>query len=204
MTDDTETAFASLVASRLCHDIANPVGAVNTGLDVLANESDPEMRQHAEGLVAESMGRLLAMLEFSRTAFGASGGSEGELETATLRKLSEDLFAHMKQELRWQGASRSVPKRVGRALLNLLLCGERLAPRKGSGITVDDDGRGFSVTATGPRASMPDDLAGVLTGELAIGEAKLVPASLAVRLAREAGWSVAFECGDDEVRLSLR
>ena len=39
-----EVDFASLLCSRLCHDMLSPVGALNNGIELLADETDPEMR----------------------------------------------------------------------------------------------------------------------------------------------------------------
>ena len=36
--------FASLLCSRLCHDLLSPVGALNNGIELLADERDPELR----------------------------------------------------------------------------------------------------------------------------------------------------------------
>ena len=36
--------LASLLCSRLCHDLLSPVGALMNGLELLADEKDPEMR----------------------------------------------------------------------------------------------------------------------------------------------------------------
>ncbi len=33
--------FASLLCSRLCHDLLSPVGALNNGLELLGDENDP-------------------------------------------------------------------------------------------------------------------------------------------------------------------
>ena len=51
---ETEIDFASLLCSRLCHDLLSPVGAMNNGLELLADEHDPEMRQRCMDLLAES------------------------------------------------------------------------------------------------------------------------------------------------------
>ncbi len=37
--------LASLLCSRLCHDLLSPVGALNNGIELLADEQDPEMRE---------------------------------------------------------------------------------------------------------------------------------------------------------------
>ena len=45
MTSKTSRDLASLLCSRLCHDLLSPVGALTNGLELLAEERDPEMRQ---------------------------------------------------------------------------------------------------------------------------------------------------------------
>ena len=37
--------FASLLCSRLCHDLLSPVAALSNGLELLAQETEPDMRQ---------------------------------------------------------------------------------------------------------------------------------------------------------------
>ena len=46
--------FASLLCSRLCHDLLSPVGALNNGLELMADETDPDMRQRCLDLLADS------------------------------------------------------------------------------------------------------------------------------------------------------
>ena len=46
--------FASLLCSRLCHDLLSPVGALNNGIELLADEHDPEMRARCLELLSES------------------------------------------------------------------------------------------------------------------------------------------------------
>ncbi len=37
----------ALLSSRLCHDLVGPVGAVVNGLEILADEPDPDLRRRA-------------------------------------------------------------------------------------------------------------------------------------------------------------
>ena len=39
---------------RLCHDLLSPVGALNNGLELLADEHDPDMRARCLELLADS------------------------------------------------------------------------------------------------------------------------------------------------------
>eukprot|EP01035_Chromulina_nebulosa_P012523 gene12523-16688_t len=67
--------FASLLCSRLCHDLLSPVGALNNGLELLADEHDPEMRQRCLELLGESAKASANKLKFFRLAFGAAGSA---------------------------------------------------------------------------------------------------------------------------------
>ncbi len=46
--------LAALLCSRLCHDLLSPVGAINNGLELMADEKDPEMRQRCMELLEQS------------------------------------------------------------------------------------------------------------------------------------------------------
>src|SRR3546814_15983733 len=66
--------FASLLCSRLCHDLISPVGSLYNGVELLADESDPEMRARCMELLADSARQTANKLKFFRLAFGAAGG----------------------------------------------------------------------------------------------------------------------------------
>ncbi|MEM9286483.1 MAG: histidine phosphotransferase family protein [Pseudomonadota bacterium] len=202
VSDTHDVQFASLLASRLCHDLVNPAGALSTALDVLANESDPDMLSHAQSLMNESSARLLAVIEFSRLAYGASGG-DGHLDTESLRVVSEKLFGFLKPELQWNLPPSTLLKADARVLLNLLLSCERVAPRAGSVVTIDPAGALFVITATGKRAGVPDDMAAVFEGSSRTQEPKLMPAQLAQRLAESTGKCIVVESGEESARLLL-
>ena len=58
--------FASLLCSRLCHDLLSPVGALNNGLELLADETDPAMRERVMELLADSARASASKLKFFR------------------------------------------------------------------------------------------------------------------------------------------
>jgi histidine phosphotransferase ChpT len=66
--------LASLLCSRLCHDLLSPVGALTNGLELLADERDPDMRQRCFELLEQSARISADKLKFFRLAFGAAGG----------------------------------------------------------------------------------------------------------------------------------
>ena len=50
----SQTDLAALLCSRLCHDMLSPVGALSNGLELLAEEKDPEMRRRCFELLEQS------------------------------------------------------------------------------------------------------------------------------------------------------
>jgi hypothetical protein len=67
--------LASLLCSRLCHDLLSPVGALNNGIELLADEDDPEMRERCLELLAESARASANKLKFFRLALGPAAAS---------------------------------------------------------------------------------------------------------------------------------
>ncbi|GGY40203.1 histidine phosphotransferase family protein [Parvularcula lutaonensis] len=204
MQHDSELDFASLLASRLCHDLVNPAGALNTGLDVVKTETDPMMIEEGQKLIATSMERVLSMIEFARVAYGASGGSEGTIDMAMVRDLTKRVFAHFKADLDWQIEKPGLEKAEGRALMNLLLVCERIVPRRDSVVRVEEAGDGYAIIATGKRAKVPEDVAAAFAGADGDFEPKAMPARLAQKLAATVGKSITVESGEDMVTILLR
>jgi histidine phosphotransferase ChpT len=204
MADNREVVLvASLLASRLCHDLVNPVGALNTGLEVLDEEGDAEMREHAMSLIRESTRKTVTLLTFARVAFGATGSWDGTIDAGEAGELSRGLYAHSKAALDWRVPPGPMPKPLARILLNLTLVAERCVPRADSVVTADADRHSVTVTATGKRAKLGEDLVAALSGDLSTLEAKGSPAYLAFLIAEAAGGTIrASQEGEEKVVFS--
>ena len=71
---DPELELAQLLCTRLCHDLAGPVGAVAAGVELIGG--DPTQADgETLGLIGSSSAAASAKLKFMRTALGASGGA---------------------------------------------------------------------------------------------------------------------------------
>lgn len=209
MTSSPDTArqlvhVASLLASRLCHDLVNPVGALSTGLEVLEGEQDAEMREHAMALIKESAAKTVALLTFSRLAFGASGEWEGTIDASEAGQLSRALYDFSKADLLWDVAPGPMGKAKARTLLNLVLVAERCVPRAGSTVRAEATDAGITVVATGKRAKLSDDLVAALGGEGASLDAKASPAYLAHLLAAASGGATQASMTEGEDENTIR
>lgn len=166
MTTVAPIDFAGLLCSRLCHDLLSPVGALNNGLELLADETDPEMRQRCLDLLAESARTSANKLKFFRLAFGAAGGFGDAVETREARLAIEGLFAESKRvTVGWLVEADQLPKAAVKVLLNLsLIAGEALV--RGGNLDVgaeSEDGRiEIVVRAAGPRLILDPELKAML------------------------------------------
>jgi histidine phosphotransferase ChpT len=120
--------LASLLCSRLCHDLLSPVGALNNGLELMADEHDPEMRERCLELLNESARASANKLKFFRLAFGAGGGFGENIDTREAKSALEGLFgADKRVELGWIVEDDELPKGAVKLLLNLaLIAGDAL------------------------------------------------------------------------------
>ena len=124
--------FASLLCSRLCHDLLSPVGALNNGIELLADETDPRMREQCLTLLADSARTTAGKLKFFRLAFGAGGGYGEGIPVHEIRSAVEGMFPPGgRLSLDWMIAADSLPKPATKLLLNLVMLAGEALPRGG-------------------------------------------------------------------------
>lgn len=159
--------LAAHLAGRLCHDFISPASAIASGLDLLADPAAADMRDEALALVETSARKLVALLAFSRVAFGGAGA--GELVGAhELEALARGLYAHGRAELDWSVQRPSLPRPAARALLNMAQIAAGALPTGGTArVRACDDGAALllQVEARGPRARLRPETAAGLNGE---------------------------------------
>jgi histidine phosphotransferase ChpT len=188
--------LASLLCSRLCHDLLSPVGALNNGIELLADEQDPEMRERCLELLAESAKASANKLKFFRLAFGAGGGFGDEIDTHEAKAALDGLYGADKHiELGWMVAAEKLPKGAIKLLLNLgMIAGDALV--RGGRLDVGAERRDSSlemvIRAEGPRILLDPKLRETIATGQSGGEVepRAAGAWLAHSLAAEAGGTI--------------
>lgn len=180
----TSVDFASLLCSRLCHDLLSPVGALNNGLELLADEHDPEMRARCLELLSDSAKASANKLKFFRLAFGAAGGFGETVDAREARAAIEGLFGDgHKVKLGWLVEDATLPKPAIKVLLNLALIAGDALVRGGQldvGAESVDGQVEIVVRADGPRIVLDAEMRAALTGTQ--GEAVITPRAAAAYL----------------------
>lgn len=199
--------FASLLCSRLCHDLLSPVGALNNGLELLADEHDPEMRARCLELLGESARASANKLKFFRLAFGAAGGFGETVDTREARAAIEGLFGdNHRVKLGWMIEDAVLPKTAIKVLLNLALIAGDALVRGGQldiGAEAHDGQVEIVVRGDGPRIVLDAELRSALVGgdDDAIITPRAAAAYLARALVSEGGGTIQVSDPDAPVLL---
>ena len=202
-----------MLCSRLCHDLINPIGALNNGIEVLSEEDDEAMRAQAFDLVSYSAGEAVRRLQFYRLAFGSSGGRSNSLALGDARKAAQGLLSSGRITLDWPetglGQDGALNRTALRLLLNLVLVGVEALARGGT-IGVRFEGRGavadLIVTAEGDRAALNDAFLGALSGEVSSDglDARTAQPFYSAGLAKVLGAPIQCSTLPDRVELRVR
>ena len=192
------TDLAALLCSRLCHDMLSPVGALSNGLELLADEKDPEMRKRCFELLDQSAKISTDKLKFFRLAYGAAGGFGDEVPSDEPRGLVAGLIsANERVTFEWAVADATLPKPAVKVLLNLSSIAIDALVRGGTlsvGAERRDGATEIAVRAAGPRVAFDSNIGKALDGSLAARElsGRTAPAHMIRLLAEEFGGGLQY------------
>lgn len=202
----TSLDLSALVASRVCHDIISPVGAITNGLEVLDEEGSEDMREFAMDLIRKSARQASAKLQFARLAFGAAGSAGAEIDLGDAQVVATGFMENEKSDLNWEVPRHFMPKNFVKLLLNLILIANQCIPRGGEiKVTMEGDPSApkFTLSAQGLNPRIPLGMKEILSGEEPERvDAHSVQPIYTVLLARESGMMIGIEKEEDLVRIT--
>ena len=199
------TKLTALVASRICHDMVEPMSAIIQGLEMIKSgdgKNDPD----AVSLLDHGVGKAWAKLEFFRFAM-AGAMAEGDSELEEGRAVAIKLYSVLKAELIWSAPAVAMPRPAVRVIVNLLLIANECLPRGGTvEVTAAKQGEGgeIVVTAKGPRAKLKDATAAALRGEGDEVTGHTIQPTLTGLLARQGGVELTARESEEQVELIAR
>lgn len=192
----SQTDLAALLCSRLCHDMLSPVGALNNGLELLADERDPEMRKRCLELLEQSARASASKLKFFRLAFGAAGGFGDRVPSEEPKELLETLTADDERiSLAWSVGEPTLSKPAVKVLLNLAAMGLDALVRGGT-LEVGAEAHGgateIAIRASGPKVVFDATVGQALAGQMADADltGRTAPAHMIHMLVQEQGGGV--------------
>lgn len=170
MNNSDAIDLASMLCSRLCHDMLSPVGALSNGLELLAEEKDPEMRQRCFELLEQSARISADKLKFFRLAYGAAGGFGDAVDVSEAKAVVDALAGDAKRvEVNWALSESHLPKPAVKVLLNFAHMGIDSLVRGGTldiGAEIRDGASEIVVRAAGAKVAFDESIGAALEGNL--------------------------------------
>ncbi|MEZ5996330.1 MAG: histidine phosphotransferase family protein [Hyphomonadaceae bacterium] len=204
MTENTK--LTALVASRICHDMVEPMSAIIQGLEMIKAQEGGKADPDALSLLDHGVGKAWAKLEFFRFAM-AGAMAEGDSELEEGHAVAVKLYSVLKPELVWSAPTVAMPRPAVRVIVNLLLIANECLPRGGTvEITAQKTAEGGEVvvTAKGQRAKMREATAAALRGDGDELTGHTIQPTLTGLLARQGGVELLARESEDKVELIAR
>jgi len=174
MTQSSQKASVlELLASRICHDLISPVGAINNGVEFM-QDMGPESSDDALELIAYSAEQAAAKLQAFRIAYGA-GGKDPNIKPEDIQKAFSKLIAgDGKISQIWDPYGPLGPKPIPLGFCKMLMCSLMLAaetlPKGGSIYVKPGDGRQTLIVAEGEGAMIRDKVDEALKADIAVDD----------------------------------
>lgn len=149
-----------LVASKICHDLISPIGAVNNGLELMEDEQDAALQTEALALAQRSARRASILLQMFRSLFGNAGNQAG-FGPKEVRQLALEFLQNGKVTLEPDFADAGhLPEGFGKLLLAAIVLAAEALPRGGT-VTVTlpeaSEATSFSVVGVGGQIAFSEE-----------------------------------------------
>lgn len=167
MEPTIELRVAELLASRLCHDLISPVGAVNSGIELMTEFGDG-LDSESMQLVASSAKLASEKLQFFRIAYG-NAGSGANVALGDGLRLIEPVCANQRTAVVIEDRTAGAMPGPGvvKLLLNITLVAVECLPRGGELAVVIGPDMAVRVSASGEGARIEDNMRAALDGSIA-------------------------------------
>lgn len=200
--------LAALMCSKVCHDLISPVGALSNGVEVLSEDDDPEMREHAMRLLENSAGQAAAKLKFARLAYGSSGSRGAQIDLRDGETAVKELHDGGKINIIWDAPAAAINKDTLKVLMNLTTMACDAIPRGGKlevVVKITGGAGAATVTAAGPKARLAEETRAGLEGRVAIDEldVRTILPHISGLLARDFGQGIDVYTDEETVKFSF-
>lgn len=210
MTVELDPRVLELIASRICHDLVSPVGAVSNGVELMQEMGD-DAGDEAVTLIATSAQQAGIRLKCFRLAYGAAGtdkniGFRDIKETFTSWLSAGHVQAEFAPGI---DVKFSMPPRgFFKCLLNVLIFAEECCRGDGKILVApaEDGSNGIKVTTTGKQIGLRDGAEAAFRGETAPDDLdpRSVHAYITGKFAQHFGFELTHQLQPDFGRLEIK
>jgi len=192
-------SLSSLMASRICHDLISPIGAIGNGLELLAmaggGGSGPEF-----ALISDSVTQANARIRLYRIAFGHAG-DDHRISRHEMISVLSDLTAGSRLQVEWH-IPPDIPRTEAKLAVLCFLCLESALP-VGGRVRLSCDGAGWRIEAQSIRLRIDPAPWAALDGDDSPLGPHHVQFALVPLVAAEMGRHPRHESGGDRLAISF-
>jgi histidine phosphotransferase ChpT len=208
-----DTTLAALISSKICHDLAGQIGAINNGLELLEEETDDDTRYYALELIQNSAKAAWAQLDFNRLAFGVASSLGAMVPVGQVEQVARRYVETGKRRLHWQVEGAEIEKENAKLLLGLLAVALTalpaggdfyLAPVSPKAKSRASKGFNLAILCRGRSARIPEGVADIFAGKECAIDGRLVLPYYVRRLASEASLEVSVVKEGEDILFTLQ
>ncbi len=203
------TRVMELMASRICHDLVSPVGAISNGVELM-EELGEDAGAEAMQLIASSAQQASIRLKAFRLSYGAAG-TDKNIGFKDVRDVFIDLLTSGRVQAEFEpelGVKFSMPPRgFFKCLLNLMILAEECNHGEGKiAVTALEGNKGIKILVTGNNASFRDGTEMALKGETEAEDLdpRSVHAYITGKFAAHFGFGISWQAQTDFGRLEFQ
>lgn len=210
MSVTLDLRVTELLASRICHDLISPVGAINNGVELL-EEMGAQVGEEAIKLIGHSADMASRRLRLFRVCYGAAG-ADGNLSCDDVLATMRDYVSGSRVSLSWTPEKMKslpgLPKGGAKVLLNMVIIAYEALVHGGSIEVLPDaeNANKINILATGRGAGQRDEAWAPLEGRVDVPDltAKSVHPYISGQFARQYGLTIGHaQPADDRLEMGL-
>ncbi len=169
-----DAAVLELLASRICHDLISPVGAINNGVEFLS-EAGPDEQEDGLDLISHSAAAAAAKLQVFRIAYGAGGRDPNIKPEDVQRAFAALVSADGKISQLWDpfgplGPEKPYPQAFCKMLMVGLMLAQECLPKGGAVAARAGEKNETLFIAEGTGATVRENVAEALAQSIAVSD----------------------------------
>ena len=143
--------ISNIVASRICHDIISPIGAIHNGLELISMTASLDVKSPEMALIHDSCQDARARIEFFRVAFGTYQTGQ-MMDAPQVQSIADAIYTTPRFDMRWH-LEYAIDRTWAQLIYMGLMCVERQLTLGGT-IDVTADADQIKITASSERPTV--------------------------------------------------
>ena len=146
--------ISNIVASRICHDIISPIGAIHDGLELISITASLDVKSPEMALIHDRCQDARTRIEFFRVVFGTYQTGQ-MMDTLKVQSIADAIYTAPSFDLCWHLES-AIDRTWAQVIYMGLMCVERQLNLGGTiDVTADTDHIKSTATSERPTVAHP-------------------------------------------------